>query len=200
MDLMKVFQIFRTVFIIFAVFLYVRFFFKRLRLLLSLKKAAKRAGVKLTLATPTFWLPTNRAKRCELFVDAGDCAYGIKVIGLFQKYCDLHFWNCHEYGTRKYLFRWQIDQASLLGLKDTRHKRLNIDFRAGQPDSVLGKRIIPFYLLSPTNYPIHITQNEGNKIVDLEPGSKIDDVIFADREYVFQYIALKLHERTTTKQ
>lgn len=196
----KLLQIIGTVAIILVIFLYLRFFFKRLRLLLSLKKAAKRAGVKLTLTTPTFWLPTNRAKRCELFVNAGDCAYGIKVIGLFQKYCDLHFWNCHEYGTRKYLFRWQIDQSTPLGSKDTRHKRLNIDFRAGQPDNVLGKKIIPFYLLSPTNYPIHITKNDGNMIVDLEPGTKIDDVIFADREYVFQYIALKLHEHTTTKR
>ena len=196
---MKAINIIVTVVIIFTVFLYLRFFCKRLRLLLSLRKAAKRVGVKLSLQAPTFWLPTNRYKGCEIFVTGGDFVYCVKVIGLFHKYCDLHFWNCHEYGTRKYLFRWQIDQATPLGSKDTRHKRLNIDYSAGLPDQALGKKKIPFYLLSPTNFPIHVTQNEGNTIVDLEPGSKIGDVLFADREYLYQYIALALHERATKK-
>lgn len=196
---MKIWNILLVIAITLLCLLYLRFVFKRLRLLLSLKKAAKRAGAKLTLAAPTFWLPTNRCKRCELFVTSGEFVYCIKVIGLFQKYCDLHFWNAREYGTRKYLFRWQIDQATPLGTKDTRHKRLDIDFSAGLPDHAFGRKKICFYLLSPTNYPIHITQNEGNRIVDSEPGSRIDNIIFADREYVYQYIALALHERITKR-
>lgn len=189
-----------TVTIILVVLRYLRFFFKRLRLLLSLKKAAKRAGVKITLGESMFWLPTNRCKRCELFVTGDNFVYCIKVIGLFQKYCDLHFWNSREYGTRKYLLRFQIDQATPLGTKDTRHKQLNVDFSAGLPENAREKQMIYFYLLSPTNYPIHVTQNDGNMIVDLEPGSKIDNILFADREYLYQYISLALHERTATKR
>lgn len=182
---------------IIIVFLYLRFFFKRLRLLLNLKKAAKRCGAKIKLTTPLFYFPTNRCKRCELIVTGDNFVYCIKVIGLFQKYCDLHFWNPREYATRKYLLKFQIDQSTPLGSKDARHKHLDIDFTAGLPEDTIGKQVLHFYLLSPTNFPIHITKNDGNMIVDLLPGSKIDDIIFTDREYLYQYIALKLHERVT---
>lgn len=184
--------------IILLVFLYLRFFFKRLRLLLSLKKAARHSGSKLTVTSPVFWLPTNRGKYSQLMVEKEDAIYAIKVIGLFQKYCDLHFWTPQDYATRKYLLRFQIDQATPLGSKDTRHKRLDTDFEDNLP-AASSKRIIPFYLLSPTNSPIHITKNNGNTIVDLLPGSKIDNIIFADREYLFQYIQLSLHERSDKK-
>ena len=177
-----------------VVFLYLRFFLKRLRLLLSLRKAAKRAGAKITLTAAAFWFPTNRCKRCELLVRGSDFVYCIKVIGLFQRYCDLHFWNPREYATRKYLLRFQIDQATPLGAKGTRHKRLNIDFSAGLPHGE-EKQVVYFYLLSPANYPIHLTKNDGNAIVDIEPGSKIHNIIFTDREYLYQYIALGLHKR-----
>ena len=190
---------FAIIVILLVTFLYLRFLFKRLRLLLSLRKAAKRAGTKITLSAPTFWLPTNRCKRCELFVTGDDFVYCIKVIGLFHKYCDLHFWNPREYATRKYLLRFQIEQATALGGKDVRHKRLNVDFSAGLPENDRNKRRICFYLLSPTNFPIHITKNDGNVIVDLLPGCKIDNILFADREYLYQYIALGLHERTTKR-
>ena len=186
-----------TILCFFIAFLYLRFFFKRLRLLLNLKKAAKRCGAKLKLTTPSFYFPTNGCKRHELMVTGEDFIYCIKVIGLFQKYCDLHFWNAREYGTRKYLLKFQIDQSTPLGSKDTRHKHLDIDFTAGLPENTEGKQVVHFYLLSPANSPIHITQNNGNAIVDMEPGSKIDDIIFADREYLFQYIALGLHQRAT---
>lgn len=184
--------------ILIVVFLYLRFFFKRLRLLLSLKKAAKRADAKLHLMTPVFWLPTNRCKHNEILVKCTDAVYSIKVIGLFQKFCDLHFWNAKEYATRKYLFHWQIDQATPLGAKATRHKQLNIDFGSGLLEASGGRRHICFYLLSPTNSPIKITKNDGNSIVNLEPGDKIDGIIFADREYLYQYIALSLHNRIIT--
>jgi len=178
----------------------IRYIFKRVRLIRSLKSAAKRAGARIRLTTPTIWLPTNRYKRCEFIVECSDAVYSIKVIGLFQKYCDLHFWNSHEYATRKYLFHWQIDQATPLGSKDTRHKRLDIDFEANMPEDCAGKQHIRFYLLYPTNSPIKITRNEKNLIVDLEPSDKIDDVIFADREYLIQYIALSLHNRVITNR
>ena len=190
-------KIFLIIPFILIVFLYLRFLCKRLRLFLCLRKAAKRAGAKISLVAPTFWFPTNRCKRCELFVTGDDFIYGIKVIGLFQKYCDLHFWNPREYATRKYLLKFQIDQSTPLGSKDARHKHLDIDFTAGLPENTAGKQMLHFYLLSPTNFPIHITKNDGNMIVDLLPGSKIDDIIFTDREYLYQYIALRLHERGT---
>ena len=183
-----------------AIFLCFRYIFKRVRLIRSLKKAAKRAGAKIRLTTPTIWLPTNRYKRCEFVVDCSDAVYSIKVIGLFQKFCDLHFWNSKEYATRKYLFHWQIDQATPLGSKDTHHKRLDIDFNANMPKDCDGKQHIRFYLLYPTNSPIKITQNNGNTIVPLEASNKIDDVIFADREYLIQYIALGLHNRVITNR
>ena len=181
------------------IFLYVRFFFKRLRPLIALKKAARYAGAKLLLTTPSYWLPTNQCKHSEILVIGDHFAYSIKMIGLFQKYCDLHFWNQREYATRKYLFHWQIAQAVPLGQKATTHKELNIDFTKGLPEDFSGK-VIPFYLLSPTNSPIHITKNDVNVIVDLVPGDKLDNVIFADREYLHQYIRLALHEQITTKR
>ena len=183
---------FAIIVIFLFIFLYVRFFLKRLRLFLSLRNAARRAGAKITLTTAIFWLPTNRSKRCELLVTGSDFVYCIKVIGLFQRYCDLHFWNPREYATRKYLLRFQIDQATPLGVKGVRHKRLDIDFSAGCSE---GRQTVCFYLLSPSNYPIHLTKSDGNVIVDIEPGSKIDNIIFTDREYLYQYIALGLHKR-----
>ena len=193
-------KIFIAIIVFLLFFLYLRFVLKRLRLLLSLKKAAKQVGAKLTLTTARFWLPTNRSKQSEIIIDGSDVVYSIKVIGLFQKFCDLHFWNPREYATRKYLLRFQIDQSTPLGSKDTRHKRLDVDFTAGLPENARRKHVISFYLLSPANSPIHITKNDGNQIVDLEPGKKIDNIIFADREYLYQYIALALYERTTNKQ
>ena len=195
---MKAFAIFIGILLI--LFLCIRYIFKRVRLIRSLKSAAKRAGARIRLTTPTIWLPTNRYKRCEFIVECSDAVYSIKVIGLFQKYCDLHFWNSHEYAKRKFLFHWQIEQSTPLGSKDTRHKRLDIDFKANLPANCDGKKHICFYLLYPTNSPIRITKNDGNLIVDLEPGSKIDDVIFADREYLIQYIALSLHNRVITNR
>lgn len=185
---------FATIAIFLFIFWYLRFFLKRLRLFLSLRNAARRAGAKIILNTATFWLPINRRKRCELLVTGSDFVYCIKVIGLFQRYCDLHFWNPREYATRKYLLRFQIDQATPLGAKGVRHKRLNIDFSAGLPHGE-SRQTVCFYLLSPSNYPIHLTKNDGNTIVDMEPGSKIDNIIFTDREYLYQYIALGLHKR-----
>ena len=185
--------------ILLVIFLLLRWFFKRKRLIRNLKKAAKRAGAKCRLTTLRFWLPTNRGKRCDFVVECEDAIYSIKVLGLFQKYCDLHFWNSREYATRKYLFHWQIDQATPLGSKDTRHKRLDIDFEADVPADSTKKHVC-FYLLYPTNSPIKITKNDGNTIVNLEPSDKIDDVIFADREYLVQYIALSLHNRVITNQ
>ena len=185
--------------IVIIVFLYLRFFFKRLRLLISLKKAAKDAGVKLTLTTPVFWLPTNRGKRSELVVTGYQYTYSIKVLGLFQKYCDLHFWSPREYATRKFLFHWQIAQAAPLGKTNARRKALDIDFSKGLPFDA-SRNIFPFYLLSPTNSPIHITKNDGNVIADLALGDKIGNVIFADREYLYQYIRLALHTYTPTKR
>ncbi len=190
-------KVFIAITIILLILMYLRFFFKRLRLLLSLKKAAKPTGAKLFLSTPLFWLPTNRGRRCEFFVTGDDFVYCIKVIGLFQKYCDLHFWNPREYATRKYLLRFQINQATPLGYTDTRHKHLDVDFSAGLPENACSKQRIHFYLLSPTNFPIHITKNDGNTIADLLPGNKIDNILFADREYLYQYIALGLHKRAT---
>lgn len=184
--------------ILIAVILFLRYFFKRLRLLTSLKKAAKRADAKLRLMSPMFWLPTNRGKRCEFLVIGSDAVYSIKVIGLFQKFCDLHFWNAREYATRKYLFHWQIGQAASLGSTNARRKRLDVDFKADLLEHLGCKQHICFYLLYPTNSPIKITKNNGNTIVDLEVGDKIDDVIFADREYLVQYIALALHKRVIT--
>lgn len=185
--------------ILMIVFLCLRFFFKRLRLLCSLKKAAKEAEAKLILTTPVFWLPTNRCKRSEILVIGKDFAYSVKVLGLYLKYSDLHFWNAKEYATHKYLFHWEIAQASPLGKRKVHRKRLNIDFTKGLPEDFCGK-IYPFYLLSPTNSPIHITKNDANVIVDLVPGDKIDDIIFADRECLYQYIRLNLHEYTPTKR
>ena len=177
--------------------LYLRFYFKRLRLFLSLKKAAKRVGSKIILTTGKFWLPTNRCKQSELLIIGSDFVYSVKVIGLFQKFCDLHFWNPREYATRKYLLKFQIDQSTPLGSKDARHKRLDVDFAVGLPENASNKPMFRFYLLSPANSPIHLTKNDGNQIVDLEPGGKIDDIIFADREYLYQYILWALHERVT---
>lgn len=188
-------ETFAIIAIIFVVFLYLRFFFKRLRLFCSVRKAAKQADATLRLTTPMFWFPTNRCKRSELLVESNDAVYTIKVIGLFQRFCDLHFWNCQEYATRKYLFHWQISQAAPLGSKNTRHKRLDIDFSSGLLEVAGDKQHICFYLLSPANSPIKITKNNGNSIVNLEPGDKIDHIIFADREYLYQYIALALHKR-----
>ena len=185
------------IFLIF--FLSLRFFFKRLRLLFSLKRAAKEIDAKLILTTPTFWLPTNRCKRSEILVIGHNYAYSIKVLGLYLKYCDLHFWNAKEYATHKYLFHWEIAQASPLGKRNVRRKQLPIDFTKGLPEDFAGK-VYPFYLLSPTNSPIHITKNDANVIVDLAPGDKVDDVIFADRECLYQYIRLSLHEYTSKKR
>lgn len=190
---MKNFAIVAGVFIV--SFLCLRYFFKRLRLLNSLKKAARRADAQLRLMTPMFWLPTNRGKRCEFLVIGSDAVYSIKVIGLFQKFCDLHFWNAREYATRKYLFHWQIGQAASLGSTNARRKRLNVDFKADLLEHLGCKQHVCFYLLYPTNSPIKITKNNGNSIVDLEAGDKIDGIIFADREYLVQYIALALHKR-----
>ena len=193
---MKNFAIVAGILIVFILLL--RYFTKRLRLLTSLKKAAKRADAKLRLMSPMFWLPTNRGKHCELLVIGPDAVYSIKVLGLFQKYCDLHFWNSREYATRKYLFHWQIEQSNPLGSSNFRHKRLDVDFKADLLEHLGCKQHVCFYLLYPTNSPIKITKNNGNSIVDLEVGDKIDDVIFADREYLFQYIALALHQRANT--
>ena len=182
-----------------TIFLSLRFFFKRLRLLISLKRATKEIDAKLILTTPMFWLPTNRCKQSEILVIGHNYAYSIKVLGLYLKYCDLHFWNAKEYATHKYLFHWEIAQATRLGKRNVRRKRLSIDFTKALPEDFVGK-VYPFYLLSPTNSPIHITKTDAAVIVDITPGDKIDDIIFADREYLYQHIRLSLHEYTSKKR
>lgn len=194
---MKIAMTVSIIVIILLILLYLRFYFKRVRLFRSLKKAAKRAGSKIILTTGKFWLPTNRSNRSEILIIGNDVVYSIKVLGLFQKFCDLHFWSPKEYATRKYLLKFQIGQAAPLGAKDVRRKQLNIDFSKDIPAESQGKRLIPFYLLSPANSPIRVSTNDGNQIVDLEPGKKIDNVIFADREYLYQYTVWSLHERVT---
>ena len=177
---MKAVLILFTIALAIVVILLLRFIMKRLWLFYQLKRFAKENNYTCTIPRSCL-LPNNRNNHYVL-ICTENAVYNIKLFGLLLKHCEIHFWNAQEYSTDWYLMRSGFIAATPIGQTNHRPRRY-----LGKTDW-LNTDGIPVLLLSPTNAPVRLTQTNVNHLIELRSGDKIDNVIFADLDYLLRHI------------
>ena len=164
-------------------YILLRFVIKRVWLLVSVQKFAKKHG--FGCKTPlSCLLPSNSIGTVE--IESANTVYTVKLFGLLRKHCEIHFWNLREYSVEWYFSRHGLVGSPHIGQTNAnRHRSLgNADWVA-----VAGKKeVVPILLISPANAPVRLTQTRIIHLEDLRAGDKIGDVIFADMDYLFRFI------------
>ena len=168
-----------------AVFLYVllRFILKRIFLWISLKRFAKKHYFQCKIGL-TCLLPSNRTGTVQ--IETGNTVYNIKLFGLLRKHCEIHFWNLQEYSMEWYFSLRGFDWHRPIGQTNyTRRRSLgNRDWLAVTSD----KEVVSVLLIAPANAPVRLTQTQVNHLVYLRVGEKIENVLFADRDFLLRFI------------
>lgn len=177
-----------TLFLIFFSSVVFRFIIQRTILLFKLKRFASKNNYNCKIVNPLFFIPLNFSSSGSVLIETESTVYNIKVFGILRKHCEVHFWNINEYSIRKYFFKWNYLSSTPLGQMNChrrktggfnfRNKKINCDY----------KLLIPIFLFSPTNNLLRVTQMQENNLKELKAGDKIDNIVFADRSYLFWYI------------
>ena len=166
------------------VYIFLRFVIKRIGLLISVKTFAKKHGFGCKCPLSCL-LPSNCIGTVE--IESANTVYTVKLFGLLRKHCEIHFWNFREYSVEWYFSRYGLVNIPHIGQTNANRRRSlgNADWAA-----VTGeKEVVPILLISPANAPVRLTQTRINHLEDLRAGEKIGDVIFADMDYLFRFIA-----------
>lgn len=154
-----------------AVGLYVllRFAVKRMRALSVLKRFAKTHGYCLT-----------KKDGC-LLLEAGSAVYNIKLLGLWLKHCEIHFWSAEEYAVHWYVWRGDLVNTPPIGATNGGRRK-----QIGKWEISEGET--PVLLLCPANAPVRLSQTRGTQLCRLHAGDKIGDVRFADLDYLVRFV------------
>ena len=169
---------------LYCMFNLVQFFFLRIKLLLKIKKFAQDNALDCKIKTREFLTPSNHCGTAVLLKTSKN-TYNIRLFGLLRKNCAVHFWNKRMYSVEKYIPRMSLVEKIPLGHRAVRRRRL------GQWD-IGSDTEIPVLLCSPTKSLIRITQTNVNHIERLLAGDMIEDVLFADSDFLLRYIANRL--------
>lgn len=169
----------------FVVFVYMllRFFIKRVSLRKALKKFAKQHNYTYKISFRNL-LPGNNTNRL-VEVETANTIYRIKLFGLLRKHCEIHFWDSRNYSTAWHFNRYSLVGSAPIGVSGTcRRKNLGADTWT----ETESKNVVPVLLIDPPNAPVRLTQTHVNHLVDLRAGEKIENVLFADRDFLFRFI------------
>ena len=172
--------------------LFLRFFLQRVQLFFSLKRFVQKYGFQLSKYPATLFIPLNSIKGNTISIETASCIYDIKVFGLLRKHCEIHFWSISEYSMEWYFSRYGLDYETHLSIGMTNErKRRPIGQFVCNTDDISGKKHTPVLLLSPANAPVSLTYRKENKFGRLHAGDRIDNVLFADLDYLLRFICNK---------
>ena len=179
---MKTIQILTVIVLTITVYVFLRFVIKRVRLFAVLRKFSNKHGY--ACKTPlSGLLPNNRSKHL-VQIETGSTVYSVKLFGLLRKHCDIHFWSSQEYSATQYFTRAEYIGGTPIGLTNARRRKLG----NGNRKAHSKKEVIPVLLISPANAPVRLTCTNVNHLEDLRAGEKIEDVLFADLDYLMRFI------------
>ena len=168
----------------FGILLYIllRFFIKRIHLRLSLMKFCKQNHFRCTFPFQCL-LPLNHLK-AFVQIETGSRIYQIKLFGLLRKHCEIHFWNLQEYSIQWYFIRAEyIGSPVPIGLTNTNRRR-----SLGDSNWATTPGITPVLLISPAQAPVRLTKTDVNHLTKLRAGERIQDVLFADLDFLLLHI------------
>ena len=177
-------QILMLIALVVMVCIVLRFVVKRIWLFAVLRKFAKKHGY--TCTTPLSCLLPNNRNKHTVQIETGNTIYSIKLFGILRKHCHIHFWSTKEYSIEWYFTRHGLDFT-----------KTPFELLAGAKSRSLGrgnwttnseKEVIPVLLISPTHAPVMLTTTDVNHWEHLRAGEKIEDVLFADLDFLLRFI------------
>lgn len=179
---MKSIQILIVIALAVTLYILLRFIVKRIWLFMALRRFAKKHGYVCKMALSCL-LPNNRDRQVVL-METGSTVYAVKLFGLLRKHCHIHFWSMAEYSIEWYFSRYGMDHQQPFGLAGAKRRSLGT---ADWP--IIGeKEVIPLLLISPAQAPVRLTKTDVNHWEHLRAGEKIQDVLFADLDYLMRFI------------
>ena len=179
---MKALQILIVITLAVTVYTFLRFAIKRVWLFAVLQKFAKKHGYQCRIPL-TCLLPSNRSNQL-VEIKTAHTVYAVKLFGLLRKHCDIHFWSSQEYSATQYFTRAEYVSGTPIGLTGARRRSLGDRNRKECNE----KEVIPVLLISPANAPVRLTYTQVNHLEYLRAGEKIEDVLFADLDYLLRFI------------
>lgn len=181
---MKAIQILIGIALVVALYLFLRFLVKRLWLFAVLRRFAKKHGYICKMPLSCLW-PSNR-NDCIVQLETGSTLYAVKLFGLLRKHCHIHFWSTKKYSIEWYFSRKGLDlhKTPFELLSGAKHRSLGT---ANWP-AENGKAVVPILLISPTHAPVMLTKTDVNHWERLRAGEKIEDVLFADLDFLMRFI------------
>lgn len=186
---MKAVQILIAIALVVMVNMLLRFVVKRIWLFSVLRKFAKQYGYNV-IFPPSCLLPNNRNKDI-VKIETTNTVYCVKLFGLLRKHCDIHFWSSQEYSATQYFSRREYVGGTPIGQTAARRRSLG----DGNWSVSSEKEVIPVLLISPANAPVRLSQTKVNHFEHLLAGEKIENLIFADWDYLWRFIENREHKK-----
>ena len=177
--------------LVFGLYIFIRFFIRRMCLLISLRKFAKKHDYQLKINLCNCLLPLNGSSSSSIVIETNSSIYDIKLFGFFLKNREVHFRNTTEYSTRWIMPREGLSEKTN-EICANPLKSLGSFDDAIYIDSSVQKERIPVLLHSPDSIAfLRSTHLLSNRIVRLYVGEKIagSDLLFADSDFLFRYIS-----------
>ena len=192
---MKTVKILLIIALVFLLYIFLRFIIRRICLLISLRKFAKKYDYQLKRNLWNCLLPLNGSSRSSVVIETNSSIYDIKLFGFFLKNREVHFRNTKEYSTTWYLMAKGFSaKGNINTICASPLKSLGSFNDAIYIDSSVQKERIPVLLHSPDSFAhLRRTHLLSNRIVRLHVGEKIadSDLLFADSDFLFRYISKK---------
>lgn len=182
----------------FVLYLYyfLRFIVRRMCLLISLRKFAKKYDYQLKINLWNCLLPFNGSSSSAVVIETDHSIYDMKLFGFLLKNREVHFRSTKEYSTRWIMPRERrSENANEICANPL--KSLGRFDDAFYIDASLQKERIPVLLHSPDSFAfLRCTHLLANRIVRLSVGEKIagSDLLFVDKDFLFRYISKREHE------
>lgn len=182
---MKSIQILIIIALAVTLYIFLCFIVKRIWLFTALRRFAKKHSYVCKMPLSGL-LPNNRNNNL-VEIETENALYAVKLFGLLRKHCHIHFWSRAEYSIEWYFSRHGLDL-----------RKTPFELLAGAKSRSLGstdwlpvggeKEVIPLLLISPTQAPVMLTKTDANHWEHLRAGERIEDVLFADLDYLLSFI------------
>lgn len=188
---MKTVKILLIIALVFLLYIFLRFIIRRMCLLISLRKFAKKYDYQLKIDLWNCLLPLNGSSGSSIVIETNSSIYDIKLFGFFLKNREVHFRNTKEYSTRWIMPR-ELPSENINEICANPLKSLGSFDDAIYIDSSVQKERIPVLLHSPDSFAhLRRTHLLSNRIVRLHVGDKIagSDLLFVDLDFLLRYIA-----------
>lgn len=127
---------------------YLRIFFKRISLALRLRRFCRRTGVTMTVASPLWFLASNRRTSPVLFLETASHAWAVALFAVPKRASTLILNDNGTYQIETYLTL--INVLTVVYRFHNRPRPLaDVNFYTGAPDRVWIKHFTPVMLVNP---------------------------------------------------